>query len=185
MISSADQYYIELPSVTFNKLNLQKLLESDDLEWKLYWLPEWGNSDDYDETYKNHDIDIENYEKFTVLKEIIDQLPPAVRFAEMCRFKKFPKNFVHGLHKDNEESSWSSKRKAFIHIPISDNASAINFHNDEKQFVCKLKYTVPTLVNTQQYHIIDTPIQTRTSLQITMPHHYNWEEVKNLILQHL
>ena len=185
MLSDTDQYYVELHNLQYSKLDLQQFLEFNDFDWKLYWLPEWGNSQEYDETFKNHDIDISDYTHLPMLKKIVDQLPELVRFDQMCRFKKFPKNFVHGLHKDNEESSWSSKRKAFIHIPISDNASAINFYNDQKEFVCKLNYALPTLVNTQQYHIIDTPTQIRTSLQITMPHHFEWEEVKTLILQHL
>lgn len=178
-----DQFYLEIPNLNFDKIELQNLARSIDDQWSLYWLPEWDDLE-FDRDQKNYDISVTN-DQYLPIKQIVDQLPDVIRNDCNCKLKKFPANFIHSLHKDNEELPIDQARKSFIHIPISDNASAINFYSDSKEFVCKLEYRMATLVNTQIYHIIDTPTEDRISLQITLPPAFHWEQITKIIQQHL
>jgi len=178
-----NQYYLELPSLYYNQENLIDLVEGLKDQWTLYWLPEWEDLE-FDRSQQNFDISVENHQ-YDPIKQIIQQLPEEIRDTCNCKLKKFPANFVHSLHKDNEELPIEKARKSFIHIPISKNASAINFYNDDKKLICKLEYKMATLVNTQIYHIIDTPSTDRISLQITLPPNYDWNQIKKIIQQRL
>ena len=121
-------------------------------------------------------------------KKIIDQLPDELKDSSNYdmghSLYNFPKGYILDIHKDGTTSPPDKKRQSFIHVPISDQASPINFYTEDQELIHSHTYSCATLVNTQTWHNVGIPHVDRISLQINLPMRYTFGQVSEMIEKH-
>lgn len=180
-----EQYVTPLPNLLYDQEQL-KIYAHYEIEWKEFYLPEWEQWEDYDRNNKYYYNTIgDNYKIYPAVKEIIDQLPTELldssNYDMGHSFYNFPRGYKLDIHMDGTTSPPDKKRQSFIHVPISDNASPINFYARDHELSYSHTYTCPTLVNTQTWHNIGIPTEDRISLQINLPMRYTYQQVCEML----
>jgi len=179
------EFYTPLPNLLYDRDQL-KIYALQEIQWKEFYLPEWEQFEDYDRNNKYYYNTIgDQYILYPAVKEILDQLPiellDSSNYDMGHSFYNFPRGYKLDIHMDGTTSPPDKKRQAFIHVPISDVASPINFYNEHKELIHSHEYEHPTLVNTQTWHNIGIPTEDRISLQINLPMRYTYQQVKEMI----
>ena len=182
-----DHLYKQLPYLKYNQSALQQLVQ--DIKWVEFYLPEWEQYEDYDRENKYYYYMIgDDYIQYDCIKEIIDQLPDELKDSSNYdmghSLYNFPKGYILDIHKDGTTSPPDKKRQSFIHVPISDQASPINFYTEDQELIHSHTYSCATLVNTQTWHNVGIPHVDRISLQINLPMRYTFGQVSEMIEKH-